>query len=353
MKIKTRLTKKTKISEVDFDNLEFGVDFSDHMYYVDFADGAWKEPRIEPYGPMKLYPALSTLHYGQAVFEGLKAFLGVDGKIRLFRADKNHERYNMSCERMCIPALPWELWFEGMKKLIEIDSEWIPKKRGCSLYIRPFIFATDNFLGVRVSYSYRFMIITSPVGAYYKEGLNPVKLITSGEFVRAVKGGLGAVKTPANYAASLYPGEVAKKKGFTQVLWLDGIENRYIEEVGTMNIMFVIDGTIVTPPLEGSILPGVTRNSVISLAKHWGVPVEERKITINEVMAEAKSGRLQEVFGTGTAAVISPVGWIQHNDDMVTIHSGEIGPMSQKLYDEITGMQYGEKPDPFGWCITL
>lgn len=353
MKIKTRKTKNTRIREVDFDNLEFGVEFSDHMYYVDFADGGWKEPRIEPYGPMKMYPALSTLHYGQAVFEGLKAFLGVDGKVRLFRADKNHERYNMSCERMCIPALPWDLWFEGMKRLVEIDQEWIPQKRGCSLYIRPFVFATDNFLGVRVSYTYRFMIIASPVGAYYKEGLNPVKLITSGEFVRAVKGGLGAVKTPANYAASLYPGEVAKKKGFTQVLWLDGIENRYIEEVGTMNIMFVIDGTIVTPPLEGSILPGVTRNSVISLAKHWGVPVEERKISIDEVMSEAKNGRLQEVFGTGTAAVISPVGWIQHNDDKVTIHRGEIGPISQKLYDEITGMQYGEKPDPFGWCITL
>lgn len=353
MKIKTRKNKNTRIQEVDFDNLEFGVEFSDHMYYVDFADGGWKEPRIEPYGPMKMYPALSTLHYGQAVFEGLKAFLGVDGKVRLFRADKNHERYNMSCERMCIPTISWELFFEGMKKLVEIDKEWIPKKRGCSLYIRPFIFATDNFLGVRVSYTYRFMIITSPVGAYYKEGLNPVKLITSGEFVRAVKGGLGAVKTPANYAASLYPGEVAKKKGFTQVLWLDGVENRYIEEVGTMNIMFVIDGTIVTPPLEGSILPGVTRNSVISLAKHWGLPVEERKISIEEVMSEAKSGRLEEVFGTGTAAVISPVGWIQHNDDKVTIHSGEIGPISQRLYDEITGMQYGEKTDPFGWCITL
>jgi len=353
LKIKTRKVKNTRIHEVDFDNLEFGVKFSDHMYYVDFADGGWKEPRIEPYGPMKMYPALSTLHYGQAVFEGLKAFLGVDGKIRLFRADKNHERYNASCERMCIPPISWELFFEGMKKLVDIDREWVPKKRGCSLYIRPFIFATDNFLGVRVSYTYRFMIITSPVGAYYKEGLNPVKLVTSGEFVRAVKGGLGAVKTPANYAASLYPGEVAKKKGFTQVLWLDGIENRYIEEVGTMNIMFVIDGTIVTPPLEGSILPGVTRNSVIALARHWGLTVEERRISIDEVMTEAKTGRLQEVFGTGTAAVISPVGWIQHNDEMVTIHSGEIGPISQKLYDEITGMQYGEKTDPFGWCITL
>lgn len=353
MKIAIKKSKKTRRNEVDFDNLEFGVHFSDHMYFVDYADGKWGEPRIEPYGPMKMYPALSTLHYGQAVFEGLKAFRGVDGKIRLFRPDKNHERHNMSCERMCIPAISYELFLEGIKHVVELDQSWIPDKRGCSLYIRPFVFATDNFLGVRVSYTYRFMIITSPVGAYYKEGLNPVKLITSGEFVRAVKGGLGAVKTPANYAASLYPGEVAKKKGFTQVLWLDGIENRYIEEVGTMNIMFMIDGTLVTPPLEGSILPGVTRNSVISLAKHWGIPVDERKITIDEVFEEARKERLQEVFGTGTAAVISPVGWIQHNDKMITIHSGEIGPVSQRLYDEITGMQYGDKSDPFGWCLTL
>ncbi|MBP7529589.1 MAG: branched-chain amino acid aminotransferase [Syntrophorhabdaceae bacterium] len=353
MKIKIRKSKKTTINEVDFDNLEFGVHFSDHMYYVDYGDGKWGEPRIEPYGPMKMYPALSTLHYGQAVFEGLKAFRGVDGKIRLFRPDKNHERYNMSCERMCIPTISYELFLEGMKKLAELDDSWIPDKRGCSLYIRPFVFATDNFLGVRVSHTYRFMIITSPVGAYYKEGLNPVKLITSGEYVRAVKGGLGAVKTPANYAASLYPGEMAKKKGFTQVLWLDGIENRCIEEVGTMNIMFIVNDTLVTPPLEGSILPGVTRNSVISLAKHWGIPVEERRITIDEVMSEAKNGNLQEVFGTGTAAVISPVGWIRHQEETVTIHSGEIGPISQRLYNEITGIQYGEKPDPFGWCITL
>ena len=353
MKIKIRKSKKTTRNEVDFNNLEFGVHFSDHMYYVDYEDGKWGMPHIEPYGPMKMYPALSTLHYGQAVFEGLKVFRGIDGKIRIFRPDKNHERHNMSCERMCIPAISYELFLGGIEKLVELDNAWIPEKRGCSLYIRPFVFATDNFLGVRVSYTYRFMIITSPVGAYYKEGLNPVKLITSGEFVRAVRGGLGAVKTPANYAASLYPGEVAKKKGFTQVLWLDGIENRYIEEVGTMNIMFIIDGTLVTPPLEGSILPGVTRNSVISLAKHWGIPVEEKRITIDEVMSEAKNERLQEVFGTGTAAVISPVGWIQHKDEMITIHSGEIGPVSQRLYDEITGMQYGEKTDPFGWCLAL
>jgi branched-chain amino acid aminotransferase len=287
------------------------------------------------------------------VFEGLKAFRTANGQINLFRPDKYHQRFTRSNERLCIPPISYELFLGGIKELVLLDRAWVPNKQGCSLYIRPFVFAADNFLGVRVANTYNFMIITSPVGAYYPEGLNPVKLITSGEYVRAVKGGVGAAKTPANYAASLLPGEEAKKKGFSQVLWLDGLENKYLEEVGTMNIMFVIDGKLITPPLEGSILPGVTRDSVISLAEHWGIPVELRPITIDEVFAEAKKNRLQEVFGTGTAAVISPVGWIQHKGEMITIHSGEIGPWSQKLYDEITGMQYGEKPNLFGWCHTL
>ena len=353
MKIEVTKTKKSRIKKVDFNNLEFGVDFSDHMFTVHYKDGKWGTPKILPYGEIKIEPSLCTLHYGQAVFEGLKAFKTVDGKINLFRPDKNHERFNRSNKRLCIPFIPYELFINGIKELVLLDQAWIPDKKGCSLYIRPFVFATDNFLGVRVSYTYNFMIITSPVGAYYKEGINPVKLITSGGYVRAVKGGLGDVKTPANYAASLFPGEEAKKKGFTQVLWLDAAENRYIEEVGTMNIMFVIDGKLITPPLEGSILPGVTRDSVISLANHWGIPVEERMISIEEVFATAKNGTLQEVFGTGTAAVISPVGWIQHNDEMITINKGEIGSLSQKFYDEITGMQYGEKPNLFGWCLTL
>ena len=353
MKIEVTKTKKSRIKKVDFNNLEFGVDFSDHMFTVHYKDGKWETPKILPYGEIKIEPSLCTLHYGQVVFEGLKAFKTVDGKINLFRPDKYHERFNRSNKRLCIPFIPYELFINGIKELVLLDQAWIPDKKGCSLYIRPFVFATDNFLGVRVSYTYNFMIITSPVGAYYKEGINPVKLITSGGYVRAVKGGLGDVKTPANYAASLFPGEEAKKKGFTQVLWLDAAENRYIEEVGTMNIMFVIDGKLVTPPLEGSILPGVTRDSVISLANHWGIPVEERMITIEEVFATAKNGTLQEVFGTGTAAVISPVGWIQHNDEMITINKGEIGSLSQKFYDEITGMQYGEKPNLFGWCLTL
>ncbi len=353
MKIEVTKTKTSRIDKVDFDNLEFGVDFSDHMFLAHYEDGQWGTPLIMPYGEIRIEPSLCTLHYGQAVFEGLKAFRTHDGKTNLFRPDKYHERFMRSNKRLCIPSIPYEMFVEGIRELVLLDQDWVPNKKGCSLYIRPFVFATDNFLGVRVSHTYNFMIITSPVGAYYKEGINPVKLITSGEYVRAAKGGLGAVKTPANYAASLYPGEEAKKKGFTQVLWLDAAENCYIEEVGTMNIMFVIDDKLVTPPLEGSILPGVTRDSVIILARHWGIPVEERMIGIDEVFTRAKDGSLREVFGTGTAAVISPVGWIQHHDKMITVNAGDIGALSQKFYDEITGIQYREKADPFGWCMAL
>ena len=353
--MKTEVTRiaKSKIDKVDFNNLEFGVIFSDHMFLSYYENEKWGTPQIMPYGEIKIEPSLCTLHYGQAVFEGLKAFRTQDGKINLFRPDKYHERFLRSNKRLCIPFIPYEMFINGIKELVLLDQAWVPDRKGCSLYIRPFVFATDNFLGVRVSYTYNFMIITSPVGAYYKEGINPVKLITSGGYVRAVKGGLGDVKTPANYAASLYPGEEAKKKGFTQVLWLDAVENKYVEEVGTMNIMFVINGKLVTPPLEGSILPGVTRDSVLALARHWGIPVEERMIDIDEVFKRAKDGSLQEVFGTGTAAVISPVGWIRHNNNMITINDGKIGVLSQRFYDQITGMQYREKEDFFGWCITL
>ena len=353
MKIKIKKTKKSRLNETDFDHLEFGEQFSDHMFIAEYANGKWNDPRIIPFGKLSFLPSLTVLHYGQAVFEGLKAYLTADGGVNLFRAEKNHERLNTSCERLCIPPVPLDLFTEALEKLVAVDRAWIPNKRGNSLYIRPFVFATDDYIGVRVSRTYAFIIFTSPVGAYYKEGLNPVKLITSGGYARAVIGGLGEVKTPANYAASLLPAEEAKKKGFTQVLWLDAIEKKYIEEVGTMNIMFLIDDVLVTPPLEGSILGGITRDTVLTLAKHWGVNIEERKISIDEVLEKAKSGALQEVFGTGTAAVISPVGWIQHKQEMVTINKGGIGSFSQRLYDEITGIQYGERPDIFGWCYQV
>jgi branched-chain amino acid aminotransferase len=260
---------------------------------------------------------------------------------------------NLSCQRLCIPKIGFDLFIDGLKKLLNLDKDWIPKKKGYSLYIRPFIFATDNFLGVKVSETYRFIIITSPVGAYYKEGINPVKLTTPGEYIRAATGGLGAAKTPANYAATLLPAEEAKKKGFTQVLWLDGVERKYVEEVGTMNIFFLIGDELITPPLEGTILPGVTRDSVIHLAKEWKIKVLERRISIDEVFKSSMEGKLKEVFGTGTAAVISPVGEIHYEDQRIIINEGKIGHLSQKLYDEIMGIQYGEKADKLGWCYLI
>jgi branched-chain amino acid aminotransferase len=346
-------TKKSRRDQIDFENLGFGEVFSDHMLIMDYRDGEWSSPQIVPYGPIEVFPAMCSLHYAQIVFEGLKAFYTRMGAINIFRSQKYHERMNQSCQRLCIPEMSFDLFMDGLKELVTLDKEWVPKKRGYSLYIRPFIFATDSFLGVKISETYRFMIITSPVGAYYKEGINPVKLITPVDYIRAAKGGLGAAKTPANYAATLLPAEEAKKKGFTQVLWLDGVEKKYVEEVGTMNLFFLIGDELITPPLEGTILPGVTRDSVIHLARDWKIKVLERRISIDEIFKASKEGKLKEVFGTGTAAVISPVGEIHHNNDRIVINEGKIGPLSQKLFDEITGIQYGEKVDKFGWCFFI
>ena len=346
-------TKKSRLKEVDFENLAFGEIFSDHMLGMEYKAGKWGIQQITPYGPMEISPAICSLHYAQIIFEGLKAFHGKNGSIYIFRPQKYHERMNQSCKRLCIPEVSLDAFLNGLKELITLDKGWVPKKRGYSLYIRPFIFATDNFLGVKVSDTYRYIVITSPVGAYYKEGINPVRLITSGEYIRASKGGLGAAKTPANYAATLLPGEEAKKKGFTQVLWLDGIERKYVEEVGTMNLFFLIGDELITPPLEGTILPGVTRDSVIHLARDWGVKASERRLSIDEVFAASKKGTLKEVFGSGTAAVISPVGEIHHEEQKMIVNENKIGPLAQKLYDEITGIQYGERPDKFGWRYTV
>jgi branched-chain amino acid aminotransferase len=344
-------TRQSRREQVDFEHLGFGEVFSDHMLIMDFKDGEWGPAQIVPYGTIEVFPAMCSFHYGQMIFEGLKAFYTRMGAINIFRPQKYHERMNRSCQRLCIPEMSFDLFKEGFKALVSLDREWVPKKGGHSLYIRPFIFATDNFLGVRVSETYRFMIITSPVGAYYKEGLNPVKLITPGEYIRAAKGGLGEAKTPANYAATLLPAEEAKKKGFTQVLWLDGIERKYVEEVGTMNLFFLIGDELITPSLEGTILSGVTRDSVLNLAREWKIKTIERRLSIDEVFKTSKEGKLKEVFGTGTAAVISPVGEIYHNDNRIVINNGKIGSLSKKLYDEITGIQYGERVDKYGWCF--
>jgi len=344
-----RKTKKSRIHKVDFSALGFGDVFSDHMLTMDYKNGKWGAPKIKPFGHVRILPSLTTLHYAQAVFEGLKAFIAKDGSIHIFRPDKHIERYNRSCRRLCIPEIDKKTFMDGMVQLIEMEKQWIPTQKGYSLYIRPFVFATDNNLGVHVSQTYKFFIILSPVGAYYKEGMNPVKLITAIEHTRAAEGGTGFAKTPGNYAASLYAAHEAQKQGYTQVLWLDGMQKHYIEEVGTMNVFFYIGDELITPHLGGTILAGVTRDSVIHLAKDWGMKVIERKLSMDEVIDAWEKGKLKEAFGTGTAAVISPIGSITHKEKTILINKGQTGSLSQKLYDTITGIQYGEKPDKFSW----
>ena len=332
------------------DSLTFGTVFTDHMFIMDYLEGkGWHDPKIVPYGDFALDPACSTLHYAQAVFDGLKAFRGQDGTIRLFRPQKHAERLNRSCERLCIPELDAALVQESFAKLIAVDHAWVPSKPGTALYLRPTVIATEAFLGVRPSKSYRYFLILSPVGPYYAEGINPVKILASDQYVRAVQGGTGEAKTAANYAASLYGAEVAKKAGYTQVLWLDGVHHKYLDEVGTMNIMVKIGDEIVTPPLNGSILAGVTRDSILSLMRSWGLKVSERQISIDEVMEAGADGTLSEMWGTGTAAVVSPVGELGYKDRKITINGGKTGELTQKLYDAIVAIQYGQTNDAQGW----
>ncbi len=331
-------------------NLGFGIHFTDHMFLMDYKDGkGWHRPRIVPYGDFSLDPASVVLHYGQAIFEGLKAYKGNDGHIRLFRPMENMKRMNRSAWRMCMPQIDKQMVLDAIKELVIIESRWVPEQHGTSLYIRPFLIATEAFLGVRPAKEYLFATILCPVGAYYAEGFNPVKIFVTEKFVRAAKGGVGEAKTAGNYAASLMASEEAKKLGFTQVLWLDAAEKRYVEEVGTMNIFFLIDDVLVTPALSGSILPGITRDSVIHLAKSWGIKVEERPISIDEIIEKADSGQLQESFGSGTAAVISPVGSLYYMGKTIEINQGQTGSLAKRLFDEITAIQYGDKEDEFGW----
>ena len=294
-----------------------------------------------------------VFHYGQEMFEGLKAYRADDGRILLFRPDMNAKRTNHTNERLCIPKIPEEDFVQAVKELVKIDAAWIPNRKETSLYIRPFIIATDPFLGVRPSDTYLFMIILSPVGAYYPEGLNPVKIWIEDDYVRAVRGGIGEAKTGGNYVASMAAQLKAHEEGYSQVLWLDGVERKYIEEVGAMNIFFKIRGTVLTPMLNGSILPGITRNSVIALCKEWGLPVEERRISVEELYEASKNGDMEEVFGTGTAAVISPVGHLRFQDHVIQIQDGGIGELSQKLYDTVTGIQLGRIPDIRGWITEV
>jgi branched-chain amino acid aminotransferase len=334
--------------------IPFGVYFTDHMFLMNYETGkGWHDPRIVPYAPFQIDPACMVLHYAQEIFEGLKAYRGVDGTIRLFRPEENFKRMNSSCDRLCIPPVDVDFCVQALKQLVKLEQDWVPSDPDTSLYIRPFIFATDNHVGVHASHTYQFAIILSPVGPYYPTGLDPVKIMIEEEDIRAVRGGTGYTKCGGNYAASLRAGDKAEKMGFSQVLWLDGVEKKYIEEVGSMNVLFKINGEIVTPALTGSILPGITRKSCLEILRSWGLNVVERRISVDELTEAVKSGALEEAFGSGTAAVVSPIGELYIGGQTYKVGNGGIGEVAQKLYDQLTGIQWGKVADTFGWTTTI
>ena len=352
--IKVELTKQPKAKPTDETKLGFGSIFTDHMFVMNYDEGqGWHDARIVPYGPIELDPSAMCLHYGQTVFEGMKACRAKDGRVLLFRPEKNMARLNVSNERLCIPKIDEAFALKCIEKLVSIEKDWIPTAEGTSLYIRPFIFATDAHVGVHPGKHLMFMVICSPVGAYYPEGLNPVKIYVESKYVRAVRGGMGYAKTGGNYAASLKAQDEAEEQKYTQVLWLDGVERKYVEEVGTMNVFFVIGDEVVTPALQGSILPGVTRMSAIEILKSWGLNVSERPIEIQEIYDAYQNGQLKEAFGTGTAAVISPIGQLKWDDHVMEINNGKIGEISQRLYDTLTGIQWGNIEDTMHWTVEV
>ena len=347
------LVTESRRAGVDFDNLGFGNVFSDHMFSMEWEDGEWRRPRIVPYGPIEMEPCNAALHYGQSVFEGMKAFRGADDRVRIFRPDMNARRLEASCARLCVPRIDPEVFVAAIERLVAIDRTWIPARRGESLYIRPIIFSNESHLEVRPSRTFRMLIMTSPVRSYFDESMPAVTLKVEDTYTRAAPGGTGAAKTAGNYAGSLYPAELARREGYMQVLWLDGVEHRYVEEVGAMNIFFRIDGHVVTPELRGSILPGVTRDAVLTLLREDSHEVVERRITIDEIVDASRNGALEEAFGAGTAAVISPVGTMAYRGEEIRVNANASGPVTQWLYDRITGIQLGEHEDPHGWCRVL
>lgn len=349
MEIKFEQSQTLK-EKPDQTSLGFGKYFTDHMFLMDYTEGVgWHDARIVPYGPLAMDPATMVLHYAQETFEGLKAYRHSNGEISLFRPYMNAARMNRSNERLCMAQIPEEMFVEAIEELIKVEKDWVPTEPETSLYIRPFMYATEINVGVHPAKTYKFAIILSPVGAYYSEGVNPVKIWVEDEYVRAVKGGTGFAKCGGNYAASIIAQEKAAKLGYTQVLWLDGIERKYVEEVGTMNVMFVLDGKVVTSPLQGSVLPGVTRDSIITLLKSWDIEVEERPLSIDELYEAGRNGSLVEAFGTGTAAVISPIGQLSYKGEEVIINDFKTGSLTQKIYDTLTGIQWGNLEDPFNW----
>ncbi len=344
---------KTLKEKPDFGNLGFGKYFTDHMFMMDYSEAeGWHDARIIPFGYIPIHPASTVLHYGAEIFEGMKAYKTADG-YQMFRPFENIKRMNDSAERLCLPTLDADFTIKALETLITMEYEWIPDRPGTSLYIRPFMFGNDESLGVHAVHNATFVIILSPVGSYYAEGLNPVKITIESEDVRAVRGGTGYAKCGGNYAASLRAGKKAADKGFSQVLWLDGVERKYIEEVGAMNVMFKINGEIATPKLTGSVLPGITRKSCIEILREWGYTVNERLISVDELLEAANNKTLEEAWGTGTAAVVSPIGHLVYEDVDHTVYGNKIGQLTQKLYDELTGIQWGLRPDTRGWCYKV
>jgi branched-chain amino acid aminotransferase len=341
-----------KSKPVDESKLGFGKIFTDHMFTAKYhVDKGWYDAVIEPYQAISLDPTSMCLHYGQEIFEGMKAYRGKNGAIFLFRPDENIKRMNVSAERMCMARIDAGMFMDALKKLVLLEKDWIPRGIGTSLYIRPTMIATERALGVHPANEYLFFIVVGPVGAYYPEGFNPTKIYVSEDYVRSVRGGTGNCKAAGNYAASLYASRIANEMGYTQVLWLDAIEMKYVEEVGTSNVFFVIGDELITPPLGGTILPGVTRDSVIQIARSWGIPVNERPI--DEVLSAQANGSLKEAFASGTAAIVSPIGQFFYRGKASVISDGKTGPLTEKLYNEILQIQYGEKEDPFGWRIKV
>lgn len=351
LQLKVTLTDNSKINQVDWDNLVFGRTFSDHMVVMDFCNGEWQQPEIVPFENLSLHPATSAIHYGQSIFEGLKAYKNKEGEITIFRPDMNAKRFIESSERMCMPVISEEVFLELTRKLVEVDANWVPDREGYSLYIRPFLFATDEFLGIKASDTYKFIIFTCPVGVYYSE---PVKVKIEEHYTRAAQGGVGRAKTAGNYGGSLYPARIGQSQGFHQMLWTDAISHEYIEESGTMNVMFIIDDVLITPSEEtDTILRGVTKRSVIELANKWGIPVEERKVSVKEIVEAARKGTLQDAFGAGTAATIAPIIQIGYRDEIFTLPALESRTISLKIKKYIDEVKIGEVPDDFNWCYKV
>ncbi|GAE24512.1 branched-chain amino acid aminotransferase [Halalkalibacter wakoensis JCM 9140] len=348
------LENSVKKPKPNADQIAFGKHFTDHMFVMDYETGkGWFDPRIVPYEPITLDPAAMIFHYGQTVFEGLKAYRTKEDRILLFRPEENFKRLNLSSERLSIPEIDQNLALDCLKELLEVEKDWVPTKEGNSLYIRPFVIATEPNLSLAPSQTYQFIIILSPVGSYYKEGIQPVRIHVEEEYTRAVRGGTGRAKTAGNYAAAYKAQEKATKEGYSQVLWLDGVEKKYIEEVGSMNVFFKVNGEVITPELNGSILEGITRKSIIEVLKDWNVPVKERKISLEELYDAYSKGQVEEAFGTGTAAVISPVGELNWGEKKMIFNDGQIGDLSQRLYDTLTGIQTGEIEDPYNWTVEV